>query len=357
MIVVGPFGVKLEAIADTVTILPGQLHMNGPPIAKFQLQPRSEELSEAIFLRHGDVLGFSTSESNLTCRWTDSQIQVNSSAAVDINAVVETPGDDTEDEGSKDPTIDAVLLNQKQPQPQPRATPQLSNQRSVTVVQETPTTGRVEHITDSHEANVNPLHFAANADQTADDTPTFSRDPEPEQEMEQEAEAFSTDRIGESQDHIQSKLLQNIREPSPRVQIPARLSKKRTLPSAEEQAPESDNEALAGPSKRAKTSDSDTEDSRLSNVDVMAADVSPIPPRSQRNSQRSISMIREDYDGPTPRVACSNSTIAKTSQVVKFLRKQGGVYVEHLTDEFNILWRVLHFRLYYSANISKRKRW
>ncbi|KAG9193010.1 hypothetical protein G6011_03045 [Alternaria panax] len=337
-IVVGPFGVKLEAIADTVTILPSQTHMHGPATARFQLQPQSNERSEAIFLRHGDVLEFPKSQSSLTCQWTDSEVQVNSSAAADSNGVAGLSEDETEDEDSKKPTTQAASPDQEQsrPQPQPRATPQLSNQRLVTIVQETPTTGRVERIPDSREADLNPPDITSDTDKPAENTPTLSQDLEPEQEPEQEAETFSTARTGESQDNVQRTLPSNPRA-SPQVQIPARFSKKRTLPIPEEEVMDSDNEALAGPTKRAKTSDSDTEDSRLSNVDVAKADLSMIPPRTHKSSQRSTSIIPEDYNGPAPRVACSNSTIAKTSQVLKFLKKQGGTYVESLADDFNVL--------------------
>jgi hypothetical protein len=312
--------------------------MNGPSTAMFQLQPRSGEHSESIFLRHGDVLRFPTSKSRLTCQWTDSEVQVNSSAAANIIGVVETLEDDNEDENTIEPTIGTVSLNQKQPQPQPRATPRLSNQRSVTIVQETPTTSRIEHVLDSCEADVKPPDFLSDVDKPVEDVPTFSRDLEPERGPEQEAEAFSTASTGESQGHAHSKVSSNARVSSPRVQIPARLSKKRALPTVEEQAPKSDNKALAGPSKRAKTSDSDTDDSRLSNVDIATADVSSMLPRSQRNLQRSTAITTEDYNCPTPRIACSNSTIVKTSQAVKFLKKQGGAYVENLSDDFNVLW-------------------
>ncbi|KAI4952766.1 hypothetical protein J4E91_003239 [Alternaria rosae] len=194
---------------------------------------------------------------------------------------------------------------------QPRATPQLSNQRSTTVIQETPTATRTRNLADSYEADVH------------------------------EAEASSTVRTGESQDQLQTQPPLNARTSSPRVHIPSRSAKKRTRPLADEaeaEASKSGNEAFAGPNKRAKTSDSDTEDSRLSNLDVAKPEQSA-PPRSQRSSQRSISTTtaQENYDGPTSRVACSNSTIAKTSAAVRFLKKQGGAYVENLADDFNVL--------------------
>ncbi|KAH8640567.1 hypothetical protein IG631_03508 [Alternaria alternata] len=330
--VVGLFGVKVEAITDTVTILPFQPHTKSSSTAHFQLQPPSDGRSEAIFLRHGDVLGFSTAETNLVCHWTDSEVQVNSSAAANVNGVTEIHEEDTEDEDSKEPVVDATSLKQ----PQPQATPRLSNQRSITIVKETPTTDRVDHTPAFRDANFNPPDFANDVNKLAKYTPNISKDPEAE--PEQEAAAFSTARTSELQDRARFNLLSSARVSSPQVQTPARLSKKRTLPTSQEEASEADNEALAGPSKRAKTADSDTQDSRSSNVDVAKEDLSTMPPRAQKGSQRFTSTITEDYDGPTPRVACSNSTITKTSQVIKFLKKQGGAYVENLTDEFNLLW-------------------
>jgi hypothetical protein len=335
LVVVGPFGVKLEAVTDPVFILPGQVHRSAPSIARFELQPQSSGRSEAIFLRHGDVLSFPRSASHLTCQWTDSEVQVNSSAAADITNIVGTSADETEDEEEdpKEPTINALLVNRKRSQP--RATPQLSNQRSTTIVQETPTAARVENIPESHGANVRLPDFTSNVDEQVNDSPTSPRDLKPEQERE----TLSTP-TSEPQDKGQSMMALNARTSSPRVQIPPRSTKKRRLPLADEaEASKFSIEALAGPSKRAKTSDSDTEDSRLSNAEVTKPQVS-VPPRSQRNSQRSASTstTTEDYHGPTPRIACSNSTITKASQAVKFLKKQGGAYVENLTDEFNVLW-------------------
>jgi hypothetical protein len=335
LVVVGPFGVKLEAITDPVFILPGQVHRSAPSTARFELQPQSSGRSEAIFLRHGDVLSFPKSASNLTCQWTDSEVQVNSSAAADITNIIGTSADETEDEEEdlKEPTIHALLVDRKRSQP--RATPQLSHQQSATIVQETPTAARVENLPEFHDAKVRLPDFTSNIDKQVNDSPTFSRDLKPEQERE----TLST-LTSESQDQGWSMRALNARASSPRVQIPSRSTKKRRLPLADEaETSKLSIEALAGPSKRAKTSDSDTEDSRLSNVEVTKAEVS-VPPRSQRNSQRSASASTTtgDYHGPTPRIACSNSTITKASQAVRFLKKQGGTYVENLIDEFNVLW-------------------
>ncbi|KAI4615754.1 hypothetical protein J4E80_006171 [Alternaria sp. BMP 0032] len=288
----GPCGVKMQAITASLSILPGQAHANSlSSAARYELQPQSDGRSETIFLRHGDQIHVPNAASYLTCQWTDSEVQVNSSAADAMRIAVTPEEAQSEGDDTKDPAINVAKS-------QPRATPQLSNQRSTTVIQETPTAARTGNVADSYEADV------------------------------QEAEAFSTARTGESQDQIQPKLPLDARTSSPRVHIPSRSAKKRTRSLADEAeayTSKSDNEAFAGPSKRAKTSDSDTEDSRLSNVDVAKPEQSA-PPRSQRGSQRSISTttIREDYDGPASRVACSNSTITKASAAVKFLKKQGG---------------------------------
>ncbi|KAI4673032.1 uncharacterized protein J4E78_001536 [Alternaria triticimaculans] len=301
----GPCGVKLEAITASLSILPGQAHANSlSSAARYELQPQSEGRSETIFLRHGDQIHLPNAQSYLTCQWTDSEVQVNSSAADAMRIAVTPEEAQSEGDGTKDPAVNVAKS-------QPRATPQLSNQRSTTVIQETPTAARTGNVTDIYEADV------------------------------QEAEAFSTARTGESQDQMQPQLPLNARTSSPRVHIPSRSAKKRTRSLADEadaDASKSDNGTFAGPSKRAKTSDSDTEDSRLSNVDVAQPEQSA-PPRSQRGSQRSISntTVREDYDGPVSRVACSNSTITKASAAVKFLKKQGGAFVENLADDFNVL--------------------
>ncbi|KAI4627237.1 uncharacterized protein J4E87_004580 [Alternaria ethzedia] len=289
----------------SLSILPGQAHANSlSSAARYELQPQSDGRSETIFLRHGDQIHVPNAESYLTCQWTDSEVQVNSSAADAMRIAVTPEEAQSEGDDTKDPAVNVAKS-------QPRATPQLSNQRSTTVIQETPTAARTGNVADSYEADV------------------------------QEAEAFSTARTGESQDQMQPKLPLNAKTSSPRVHIPSRSAKKRTRSlanEAEADASKSDNEAFAGPSKRAKTSDSDTEDSRLSNVDVAQPELSA-PPRSQRGSQRSISTstVKEDYDGPASRVACSNSTITKASAAVKFLKKQGGAFVENLADDFNVL--------------------
>lgn len=60
--------------------------------------------------------------------------------------------------------------------------------------------------------------------------------------------------------------------------------------------------------------------------------------RSQRNSQRSNTAAADSYHGPSPRVAVSNSGITRDTQAAKFLRKHGGVLIDSIKEQFNILW-------------------
>ncbi|USP78160.1 hypothetical protein yc1106_05434 [Curvularia clavata] len=367
--VVGPFGVKLEAITDKLIITPGQSHAASPSSAKFELQPRNDSHSEAIFLRHGDVLHFPSSKSNLMCQWTDSEIQVNSSAAP-YRGVVQTPEDETEDE-SLDKSPAAVVTQNRNSGP--RATPQLSHQQSL-VIQETPTAARVNSASNCPPADINPSDFAYDTRGPVKDTSLPSR--EPEAELEPVPETFSTARTGESQgkgpapqsangpspaDAPATRLvaskdglsLGTTSKTSPQVQIPPRSARKRST-SAVKEGSESEHDALASAPKRAKTGkNEEARDARLSSVDTASQKSSRkgkkrrtealdeaeehALTRSPLSTQQSTHASTEAYDGPTPKVASSNSTITKSSQAVKFLKKQGGVYVEKLTDDFNIL--------------------
>ncbi|KAF1833409.1 hypothetical protein BDW02DRAFT_527719 [Decorospora gaudefroyi] len=390
-IVVGPWGMKLEAVNDTLSILPGHTDIAATATAttalnskieKYQLQPRVGEHSEAIILRHGDMIYFLKSTSNLTCHWTDSEVQVNSSAtdavqiavSAHVNGVAETPEEETEDE-DLDNTITVAPLNHDKFQP--RATPQLSNQRSV-VVQETPTAARFNsaahypYVAATESANDEPAEPVKN-------TPSSSHAPADQTEPETETgtEAFSKVHTGESQNRSAARKADvlskadislpddaTVRKPSrssrakssPQVQIPPKSSRKRATPILETDDLESELEAIPR-SKRAKRSDDDddTQDSRMSNIDVeprevpkkgkkRLSDVAEVDEattiRSQTSSQRSTATTNisaDAYHGPTPRIASSNSAITKAHNAVKFLKKQGGTYVENLSDEFNVV--------------------
>jgi hypothetical protein len=344
-------------------------------------------------LRHGDMISSSKTTASLTCKWEPaSEVQVNSSATEISNKVLtngangapETPEEETEDEQDLNQPLTTVKATQSKSQ-QPRATPQLSNQRSI-IIQETPTAARVDGVTDyagNSEMEVDPP-------QPPEDTPT------PEATSQNGADPYSTAHTGESQNGAstggedkgpQGQLHRDEANTSslfgPHSLVPAQtiaatpskpihprvvITKKRPSPAVEE--PESENENLRPSAKRARRalpSDNDTQDSRMSNI-VVDSPPAPVtakkgrkrkstvmdlqsavteledlvektPSRSQRSSQRSVSTpSAEPYSGETPRVATSNSSISDKGQAVKFLKKQGGTLIESIKEPFNILW-------------------
>ena len=341
-----------------MVIVPSATHVGtgGPPTAKYELQPPVGGRTESIFLRHGDVLNFPSLGSSLTCKWTDSEVQVNSSAAdpvhvagsSDAKRTPKTPEEDTEDEDLDRHRI--TKSTQRQSKKHPRATPQLVEQRSL-VIQETPTATRVNGASAYPDTNppelthqvAEPINHMASTLQNASSaqTPIVPQVTSASPRMDRGA-------IEVGHETVETPSHQNIRNPSPKVKIPPRSSRKRGTPAIDEDT-QSEHEALKGPNKRARTSDDDTQDSRLGNVDVVPSKKLPgkktaagtadmTPTRSQKSSQRSSTVAAEAYDGAAPRMACSNSTIMKTHQAVKFLRKQGGAYVENLGDDFDVLW-------------------
>ena len=380
MLVAGPFGVKLEAVTEKLAIAPGRAHATSSPTARFELQPRNDNHSEAIFLRHGDTIHFSSLKSSFACQWTDSEVQVNSSAAPDARAIAATPGDETGDETEdEDLNEPATAVSAQNKESHPRATPQLLHQQSL-VVQETPMAARVNSASNSMTVNIDPPKFTDNMADPVDKTPNPSQ--KPVTESDPVTESFATARSGESQTKSAAapKGLQNADIPpsadasmmgtvaskrgtplrtriksSPQVQIPPRSTRKRST-SAVDEVSQPEDEARAGPNKRTKTSnDDDIHDSQASSIVVKSqgstknrkermTDVAETDSeeedftRSPRSSGQSTPVITEAYDGPPPRVASSNSTITKNSQAVKLLKKQGGAYVEKLTENFDVLW-------------------
>lgn len=329
---------------------------NGPPTGKYELKPPDGGRTESIFLRHGDVLTFPLLRSSLTCKWTDSEVQVNSSAAdlvqmaggPDAKRIPKTPEEDTEDEDLDGHTISKS--KQRQSNIYPRATPQLPEQRSL-VIQETPTATRVNGA--SAYPDTNPPEFTHHTAEPVNQKtcslqgglstqdPVAPQIPSASPQTDRPTAEIGNQTIETPSHHRKRNSL-------PTVKIPPRSSRKRGTPAADEDT-ESEREALVGPRKRAKTSGDDTQDSRLSNVDIApskklsvkkaaAGTKDKTPTRSQRSSQQSTTAAAEAYDGRAPRVVCSNSTILKTHQAVKFLKKQGGRYVDHVDEGFDVLW-------------------
>lgn len=357
-----------------MSILPGHANLlttvtaaSDPRTAPYELQPRAEDgHSEALLLRHGDVIGFALSTSTLACKYSP-EVQVTSSAAVNevVNAVAsdgvaDTPEEDTEDENQDlDRTITDVKATQRKSQ-QPQATPQLSGQRSV-VVQETPTVVRINDVTDysaPQEMDVE-VQRTPSLEQTghADAAPySTARTAQSHNDaIEDDVEMSSGESTDPTSIDVSSHTVQAPSDDTPQKHRHPRVvvSKKRPSPAADEE--ESEGEPLSPSSKRARhvePSDDDTQDSRLSNivVDLPASkkrrlsklkvtneNVEATPPRSQRSSQRSSTPTSELYEGGKPRVATSNSSLEAKSQAVKFLKKQGGSFIEFIKDNFNVL--------------------
>ncbi|KAH4811539.1 hypothetical protein HBH61_091280 [Parastagonospora nodorum] len=379
-IVVGRCGAKLEAVRVALDIISGHVPSKAPQQEKYQLLPRSGERVEIILLRPGDLVSSSVATSGLTCLWHPvSEIQVTSSAAEAgakehanvVDGVADTPEEETEDEDLED-TVLAVKATQSKSQ-QPRATPQLSHQRSV-VIQETPTAARVNGVNEypnDTEMNINQPELT-------------KQTPESDQVDHVEVEPYSTARTGQSQKGW--NVIREVTEPqdnfldvpgnevSDLEETPAQVTvgrtkrapkvvvKKRPNPARNDEDPDAEPpERPLKRTKRAAPSDNDNQDSRLSNIEVETSPapaaatakkgrprksavkeledvIETTPSRSQRSSQRSVSVqTAEPYSGDTPRVATSNSSITDKSHAVKFLKKQGATLVESTKEGFNIL--------------------
>ncbi|EDU42904.1 hypothetical protein PTRG_09853 [Pyrenophora tritici-repentis Pt-1C-BFP] len=351
------FGVKVQAVAETLIIVPDATPagIGGPPSAKYELQPPVDGRTESIFLRHGDVLKFTSSQYNLTCKWANSEVQVDSSAAdfvqvengPDAKCIPKTPEEETEDEDLDEHAI--ATSTKPQNKTHPRATPKPPEQPSL-VIQETPTATRVNGA--SAYPDTKPPDFTHQVAEPVEHTTSPLHDEASTQGPTVPQVAHASPRTNHAAIEVGNQTSEtpshhDRRNPSPKVKIPPRSARKRGTPAIDEDTG-SEYEALKGPNKRAKTSDDDTQDSRLSNVNVLPSKRSSVkkaaaetedmvPTRSQRSSQRSTTIPAGAYEGVAPRMAFSNSAIPKSHQAVKFLRKQGGAYVEDLADGFDVL--------------------
>ncbi|KAI8943115.1 hypothetical protein NX059_001146 [Plenodomus lindquistii] len=386
-ITVGPWGLKLEAVCETLTIIPdhshaemGTLACESTDVAKYELSPRSEERSEILILRHDDVIRFPKSASSVVCKWTASEVQVNSSAA-EMKVTTEptsignaaSPEEETDDEGLNEATEIATVAHQ----PKATPTPHLSHQRSV-IVQETPTADRVVGVTEFSKT------MATKQDETISLGHADSSAVADSVEDEEDADTYSTAHTrtaqsGDAQSVTIIGQLENTTEPvlaiksatdavlspartSPRVRIPQRLSRKRRSPTPNDNDLERGQADEVQSNKRTKRDaedQDDTQDSRMSAIDVHVPkeprpvvvakgrkrkseiDQAPVeaPSRSQRSSQRSTTAVADSrsYGGPIPQVAVSKSSIGKANHAVKFLKKQGGSFVESAEEPFNVL--------------------
>ncbi|KAH7068288.1 hypothetical protein BKA63DRAFT_111543 [Paraphoma chrysanthemicola] len=368
-ITTGVFGAKLEAIEHSLIIKPGH-GTNEPQVTAYEVLPRVDGRSEIIILRNGDAINSTAAIGCLKCSWT-SEIQVNSSAAdampkptsISDGVAETTPEEDTEDE-DLDNTITA--MNTAHPRTYYQGTPQLSNQRSV-VVQETPTAARTNDVGNYGEGmngdetlsapeltlqTNDAEHYSTARTATSPDKQTHNEhlpDERTDPTTVVEFEGGTVDSVATTDSVIGGKsddAPQTLRHP--RVLI----SRKHPSPAVEEQ--EAEIQIDRKRARRTIPSDTDTQDSRASNIIVSTSPVTvpakgrkrksvaaepaneATPSRSQR-SPTTPAATSDEYDGALPCVATSSSSLTDKSQAVKFLKKQGGSLVSSVKEEFNVL--------------------
>lgn len=352
-------GAKLEAVERPLRVLPAN---SDPHTTDYELLPRAEGVSEAIFLRHGDVVSAQGLTGRFTCTWCEPEVQVTSSTTqrdVEVlDGVAETPEDETEDEDLDDVDKTMTAVDETQPKSQHQATPHMSNQ---VVVQETPTVTRTVGApnrtipTDLKQPALRRLPATPDSEEQYEPfstAPNVLHEDDINQEMPDAADTGLTGDAGDES----GKKPHNTR--SPQVVIPRQ---KRPSPSSDDE--ESDLKPPSRFRKRTKVAeDNDTQESRLSTIGVenpptpavtakntkqksaaVHADVETNTPSRSQRSQRSYSQrsaaTSELYQGETPVViATSNSALKENGQPTKFLRKQGGKLVESVKDSFNVLW-------------------
>jgi len=380
---VGPWGLKLEAINDSLTIIPSHTCADSTAVAKYELKPCSRERSEILILRHGDVIQFPKHETSLTCKWNASEVQVDSSA-VEPRAAERHAStgiyQDLEEE-----IEDKVQSSAEAPIATP--IPRLSNQRSV-IVQETPMAARTvvaaessTEIESSSEESGAPAGSVSSAGVSKSvgevmDIEIYSTAHTRESQCRETNTPEKTDRVQDFSRNAKAqppiatrtpatseiagkKVLQPTKN-SPRVKIPQGLLQKRNSSGKYKIEPEiqADSGRVRKRTKMHTEGHIDTQDSQMSTIDVFEPlrpknvtaakgikrklevfeEPAETPTRSQRNSQRLSIATASNYQGPLPRVAVSNSGITKDTQAVKFLRKHGGVFIDSIKDQFNILW-------------------
>lgn len=356
------WAVKLHHVSDVFRIVPGCPAKDDnaqPPTEQYILRPETEEHSEVIYLRNGDTIYSERAPIGLTLRRNQPQVQVNSSVTAEgeipISDYLKTRGDvdqreqETEDE-SEDEAFDQTALpgiNGKHDVA--RSTPLLSASRSE-VVQETPTIDRIMHEmpespskkdSDAVADTPPPEEAVAVTAETFSTAPTKPADSE---NVKAEEPAADDDKENDETSLMSADEPVQKRSRLSRIEIQQKTSK-RPSPFAEEE--EGDTQSPSPRSfKRRKPNDEDDDAKAVKHTVRKSATKGKkrtsdtheaTPSRSQRSSQRSVT-TEEEYEGPKPRVAFSNSAIGPASHGMKFLKKHGGSSVESVTDGCNILW-------------------
>lgn len=259
------------------------------------------------------------------------------------NQIDETPEEETEKEEKA--AVTEVPVTQPVTQPtksQLSATPHLPKDRSM-VVHETPTANR---ILERDDFNVAPSNEAHHIEATSPlpgvipITETFStartaRSPNVELGTDQKRPHSSTEvRVGNRRRKRQDPELSPSLEVTPAADEP--LSKRtKAINTLEE---EEGNIRQAGPFDNTNANPGRmTYSAKAKRRTTTNSEATPT--KSSRSSQRSATATTvAAYEGPSPRVAISNSSIKEDSPMVRFLRKQGGVLINNVEDNCNVLW-------------------
>ncbi|KAJ4351693.1 uncharacterized protein N0V89_007036 [Didymosphaeria variabile] len=327
------YGAKLEAGLEDLKILPPvptrfQRKRSGtPPAEAFLLRAKSDDRVETTIVRNQDKITSQNTSGTLTLIWTAPQIQVQSSEKKEnlsesgeaAQAENETEDDD---EDLNNTTVSGVSKSQTM-----RSTPYMSASRSE-IIQETPTVDRI-----GPSRTEPPVLSNAPQEQSIVNDLTKPEDPTDAETEDNEEEPKTSETV----------LRKSSRQP--KVEIP-KSSKRPSLALEEESS-----SPITHLTKRRKVD----KDSNGSSTPVQTARKTAIkskkresamkaastPSRSQRSTQSSIAGspvdVEDDYNGPKPRVALSNSTIQPNSSFVKFLKKTGGNIVDSVEVDCNIL--------------------
>lgn len=329
---------KLHAVGGALTILPAFSSKDAetdPPSEAYTLQPENEGKLEVVLLRADDRISSPRTPGQLVLRWKAPQVQVDSSVTAEgeiresvdlpVRDASSDPAQETEDEDDLDRTEKPFV------QPSARSTP-FPASRTETVVQETPNVERIQT-----EVEVPSVSSPLPPKKTTLETP-------PDNASEDEDEALS----GNLSPNVPSEDAEVSTLASGKRRRAARVAIKRRSPAAVEET----QEESAPSKKRAKV----CEANGLSGAESMHRPIrttatkvqkrlsdehreAPTPSRLQRSSQRS---PRDDseYDGPSPRVAFSNSAIPESGkEAMRFLKKHGAS-VDAVDNDCNILWHV-----------------
>lgn len=353
----GPGGVKLQAL-ETLLVRNessrADLSFSASgyaPDEQYKLDPITDRRCEIILLRPGDVITSPDASSSVSYVWVAPEVQVNSSAtnarqaesSMTKNQIDETPEEETEKEEKA--AVTEVPVTQPVTQPtksQLSATPHLPKDRSM-VVHETPTANR---ILERDDFNVAPSNEAHHIEATSPlpgvipITETFStartaRSPNVELGTDQKRPHSSTEvRVGNRRRKRQDPELSPSLEVTPAADEP--LSKRtKAINTLEE---EEGNIRQAGPFDNTNANPGRmTYSAKAKRRTTTNSEATPT--KSSRSSQRSATATTvAAYEGPSPRVAISNSSIKEDSPMVRFLRKQGGVLINNVEDNCNVLW-------------------